>query len=241
MPPPYLWDAFAICEVPEKANRTCCGLTRQGRPCKLSVTEEVHQMAIPLTFVFSMLGYRISFLISSAHASTVNFRSKISESDGQQPPSDNKSRPSPREERERSPEARLDMERTRYNPSMSPGQRDPAQLTTDVRLPKSSRLSTQRKIGILLREKGIPLGLSGDYMTEPSIGTEEGDEILLCMKDYRSASSLEDDKCGNCLGTEQNDSIVLKCGRCTFCVHLACMSTWLQSFSPGSKSSCLHV
>lgn len=46
MPPPYLWDAFAICEVPDKANRTCCGLTRQGRPCKLSVTEEVHQMGI---------------------------------------------------------------------------------------------------------------------------------------------------------------------------------------------------
>lgn len=42
--PPYPWDALAICEVPDKANRTCCGLTRQGRPCKLSVRKDVHQM-----------------------------------------------------------------------------------------------------------------------------------------------------------------------------------------------------
>jgi hypothetical protein len=43
---PRLWDAFAICDVPDKEDRTCCGLTKRGKHCKLFVTEEFHQMGV---------------------------------------------------------------------------------------------------------------------------------------------------------------------------------------------------
>ncbi|KAJ5655013.1 hypothetical protein N7490_002016 [Penicillium lividum] len=151
----------------------------------------------------------------------------------------NTPQPTLREERELLPEARHNMERTRLNTSMSPGRPDPARPTTDAGPLESSHLSGQRMIETLLREEGAPLNLSGDYLTVLSIEREEGDEILLCLKDFRPTSSLEDETCGICLEVEQNDSLVLKCGRCTSCVHLGCMSTWLQSLSPGSKSSCV--
>ncbi|KAJ5533388.1 hypothetical protein N7494_009940 [Penicillium frequentans] len=42
--------------------------------------------AISLTSIFSIRGYKISSLISSAHPGTADFRSTMSESDEKQPP-----------------------------------------------------------------------------------------------------------------------------------------------------------
>jgi hypothetical protein len=253
MPPPYLWDAFAICEVPDKANRTCCGLTRRGSPCKLSVREGVLQMGVKKLkdlscdpFDLRLLHTRLQdiiphFLCARWHRrlQVDNVRERWKAAAIRNHAQVNTPQPTLRKERELSPEARLGMDRERFNPSMSPGQPNPAQPTTDARPLESSQLSGRRMIEILLREEGASLDLSGDYLTVLSIENEEGDEILLCLKDFHPTTCLEDETCGICLGVEQNDSLVLKCGRCTSCVHLACMSTWLQSLSPRSKSCCV--
>ncbi|KAJ5981903.1 hypothetical protein N7451_012003 [Penicillium sp. IBT 35674x] len=43
---PRLYGMLSRFVVPDKEDRTCCGLTKRGTPCKLFVTENIHQMGV---------------------------------------------------------------------------------------------------------------------------------------------------------------------------------------------------
>ncbi|KAJ5655049.1 hypothetical protein N7490_002052 [Penicillium lividum] len=143
------------------------------------------------------------------------------------------------EEQELLSEARLHVERTRPSPSVSSSRPDSARPIADPRSRESSQFSGRRMTEALLREDGPPLNISATLPTVLVIEGEQGGEVSLYLQSFRPTSSLGHERCGICLGVEQDDPLVLKCSRCTSHVHLGCMSSWLGTLRPGSKSSCV--
>ncbi|KAJ5938449.1 hypothetical protein N7466_001583 [Penicillium verhagenii] len=246
-----LWDAFAICDVPDKEDRTCCGLTKRGKPCKLFVTEEFHQMGVKKLNKLSRDPFDLRtlqdklqnivphFLCARWHRqlqandvrerwNAAAFRNQALVNTPEVPIT---------EEEELLSEAHLHVEPTEPGASVSSDRPDSARPTSRSR--GSSQFSGRRMAEALLREDGPPLNISASSPTVVVIEGEQGGETCLYLQSFRPTSSLGDETCGICLGVEQDDPLVLKCSECISHVHLGCMSSWLETLEPGSKSSCV--
>lgn len=248
-----LWDAFAICDVPDKENRTCCGLTKRGTRCKLYVTEDVHKAGVKKLnalachpFDLPLLQQRLHdivphFLCERWHrrlqANDVRERWKAAAIRNQAQACT--PRPPTRGERALSSEARLHVEHTRPSTPVSSGRPDPALPTTDTRPAESSQFSGRRLTEAALRDNRAPWDVSADHPAVLPIEREDGGEVCLHLRRFESTSSLGDESCGICHGEDQSEPVVLKCGRCTSHVHLGCMSSWLRTRWSGSISSCI--
>ncbi|KAJ5533418.1 hypothetical protein N7494_009970 [Penicillium frequentans] len=245
-----LWDAFAICDVPDKEDRTCCGLTKRGKPCKLFVTEEFHQMGVKKLNELSRDPFDLRTLRDKLQNIVPHFlcarwhrqlqahdvRQRWEEAAIRNQALVNTPQVPITEEEELLSEARLHVDRTEPGASVSSDRSDSARPTSRSR---RSQSSGQRMTEALLREDGPPLNISASSPTVVVIEGEQGGEICLYLQSFRPTSSLEDKTCGICLGVEQDDPLVLKCSGCISHVHLGCMSSWLETLQPGSKSSCV--
>ena len=245
-----LWDAFAICDVPDKEDRTCCGLTKRGKPCKLFVTEEFHQMGVKKLNELSRGPFDLRTLRDKLQNIVPHFlcarwhrqlqahdvRQRWEEAAIRNQALVNTPQVAITDEEEPLSEARLHVERTEPGASVSSDRPDSARPTSRSR---RSQSSGRRMTEALLREDGPPLNISASSPTVVVIEGEQGGEICLYLQSFRPTSSLGDKTCGICLGVEQDDPLVLKCSGCISHVHLGCMSSWLETLEPGSKSSCV--
>ena len=236
--PPRLWDVFAICDLPDKEDRTCCGLTKRGTPCKLFVTENIHQMGVKKLNELSRDPFDLRTLRDKLqnivpHFLCTRWHRQLQAHDVRQRWEEAAIRNQALVNTPQVPE--------RTGPSMSVSSSGPesARPTTDPRSRGSSQFSGRRMTEALLREDGPPLNISASSPTVVVIEGKQGGEICLYLQSFRPTSSLGDKTCGICLGVEQDDPLVLKCSRCTSHVHLGCMSSWLGTLRPGSKSSCV--
>lgn len=257
--PLFLWDPFAICEGPREKDRLCCGLTKRGTRCQLLVTEDVHNAGVKMLHTLACQPFDLPalqnklpdivahFLCKRWHrrlqadevrkqweAATIRNQAQV-----QTPRHRSVTRTSGRV---LSPEGRFRGDPTELNNPGSSGCLNPLQSTPTREPGESSQASDPELTEVALRENRVPWVISRARPAVLSIQTESGNDrekVFLCLQSFRPTSSLRHECCGVCHGEDPDEPIVLKCERCTTYVHLNCMSLWLQTREPGSKSSCV--
>ena len=256
-----LWDAFAICEGPRKEDRACCGLTKRGTPCKLYVTEDVHKAGVKKLNTLACHPFDIPILQDRLHDIVPHFlcarwhrrlqvndvreRWEAAAIRNQAQAHTPRPRSAPeapaRGGRALSSEARLHEEPTRLGMSVASGRPDldPPQSTPTTEPGESSQVSSRRLTEAALRENRVPWNVSAAHPAVLSIEKESGGAVSLHLQSFRPTSSLRDERCGICRGEDPDETVVLKCGRCTSYVHLGCMSSWLRTRWSRSRSSCI--
>ena len=252
---PLLWDAFAICDVPDKENRTCCGLTKRGTRCKLYVTEDVHKAGIKKLNALACHPFDLPLLQDRLHNIVPHFlcerwhrrlqandvRERWEAAAIRNQAQAYTPRPPIRGERALSSEARRHVEHTRTSTPRPSGRPDldlPQPMPT-TEPGESSQVSGGGLTEAALRENRVPWNVSVAHPAVLPIEREDGGEVRLHLQSFRSTSSLRDESCGICRGEDQSEPVVLKCGRCTSYVHLGCMSSWLRTRWSESRSSCI--
>jgi hypothetical protein len=254
--PLFLWDPFAICEGPREKDRICCGLTKRGTPCKLYITEDVHNAGVKKLHTLACQPFHLPTFQHKLHDIVPHFlcarwhrRLQVDDVRKQWEAAAIRNQAQAQTPRHRSattasgqvlcPEGRGRGERTELNTPRASGSPDSLQSTRTTEPGESSHAFCPKVTETTLRENRVPWDVSRARPATLSIQKESGEEVFLHLQSFSPTSSLRHERCGFCHGEDPDEPVVLKCGRCTTYVHLNCMSLWLRTRESGSRPSCV--
>jgi hypothetical protein len=252
----FLWDPFAIFEGPREKDRICCGLTKRGTPCKLYITEDVHNAGVKKLHTLAcqpfdplILQHRLPDIVADFLCARWHRRLQVDEVRKRWEAAAIRNQARALARRHSSVtansgtvpsfEAHLRSVRTELNAQAASNSPDRVQSTPAREPEHPSQDSGTELTEAALRENRVPWVVSEARPAMLSIRDESGEKVYIHLQSFRPTSSLRDECCGICHGEDRDEPVVLKCGRCTTYVHLKCMSLWAQSRRSGSRISCV--
>ena len=251
----WLWDPSVVCQMGPL--ETCCGITKKGNACKLTVKKETLKEGRRKLSNLAKSPFDFSTLDSELNDIVSFFLCKKWHRSRQQ--NDVKQRwfnaaVRNQTQAQTSPRRGFSPSTAEFSDSQEglPGAIEPDVLSTlmwDVHQITSPELFTSTRIGSsqppgrevtadMLTTNRVPWDVSPDDPAVLSVSNEYGGVHSIQLHTFCQGYCPDGEKCPVCFEEESDTPIILQCDTCKGVVHLECMEGWLAHRLPGNNTSC---
>jgi hypothetical protein len=256
--PQWLWNPLFVCQMGSlQVEKTCCGITKKGDVCKLTVKKETLKEGRQKLNNLARSPFDLSTLDSQLNGIVSFFLCKRFHRDRQQ--NDVKQRwfnaaVRNQTQAQTSPHRGFSPSTAELSDSQERLQRSleveaPYALMWDVdditypELTTPTRIDSSRPPGRevtadMLTTNGVPWDISPDDPAVLSVSNEYGGVHSIQLHAFCQGSCPEGEQCPVCFEEESDTPIILQCDTCEGVVHLECMEGWLAHRLPGNNTSC---
>ncbi|CAG8284693.1 unnamed protein product [Penicillium salamii] len=256
--PQWLWDPLFVCQMgPLQIEKTCCGITKKGEACKLTVKKEtlkegrqklsnLARSPFDLSRLDSQLNDIVSFFLCKKwHRSRQQndvkqrwFNAAVRNQTQAQTSPHRGFSPSTAvfSDSQEGLHGAIEADAL-YALMWDAEEITYPELTTSTRIDSSQPRGREITADMLTTNR-VPWDVSPDDPAVLSVSNEYGGAHSIQLHAFRQGSCPEGEKCPVCFEEESDTPIILQCDRCKGVVHLECMEGWLAHRLPGNHTSC---